>query len=116
MQQTSTKRVYKIWHDSVGKVIHWELCKKFNFHHTTKWYMQKSEPVLVNDTQRILWNFEVQTDHLIPARRPNLVLIDNKKRNCHLVDFAVQADHRVKMKESEKIDKYLDLARELRKL
>ena len=30
--------------------------------------------------------------------------------------FAVPADHRVKLKESEKKDKYLDLARELKKL
>ena len=32
------------------------------------------------------------------------------------MDFAVPADHRVKLKENEKIDKYLDLARELKKL
>ena len=32
------------------------------------------------------------------------------------MDFAVPADHRVKLKESEKKDKYLDLARELKKL
>ena len=35
---------------------------------------------------------------------------------CKIVDFAVQAEHRVKLKESEKRDKYLDLARELKKL
>ena len=33
-----------------------------------------------------------------------------------MVVFAVLADHRVKLKESEKKDKYLDLAWELRKL
>ena len=32
------------------------------------------------------------------------------------MDFAVPADHRVKLKESEKKDKYLDLAKELKKL
>ena len=32
------------------------------------------------------------------------------------MDFAVPADHRVKLKESKKKDKYLDLARELKKL
>ena len=32
------------------------------------------------------------------------------------MDFAVPVDHRVKLKESENIDKYLDLARELKKL
>ena len=31
------------------------------------------------------------------------------------MDFAVPADHRVKLKEREKKDKYLDLARELKK-
>ena len=32
------------------------------------------------------------------------------------MDFAVRADHRVKLKENEKKDKYLDLAWELKKL
>ena len=39
-----------------------------------------------------------------------------RKRTCKFVDFAVQADHRIKLKECEKKDKYLDLARELKKL
>ena len=39
-----------------------------------------------------------------------------KKRTCKIVDFAVSADHRLKLKESEKMDKYLDFARELKKL
>ena len=32
------------------------------------------------------------------------------------MNFAVPADHRVELKESEKKDKYLNLARELKKL
>ena len=39
-----------------------------------------------------------------------------KKRICKIVDFAVPADHRIKLKECEKKDKYLDFARELKKL
>ena len=35
---------------------------------------------------------------------------------CKIVDFAVPAVHRIKLKECEKRDKYLDLARELKKL
>ena len=37
-------------------------------------------------------------------------------RTCKIVDFAVPSDHRIKLKESEKRDKYLDLARQLKKL
>ena len=39
-----------------------------------------------------------------------------KKRTCRIVNFAVPADHRIKLKESEMKNKYLDLARELKKL
>ena len=40
---------------------------------------------------------------------------EEKKKTCKFVDFAVPADHRIKLEESEKRDKYLDLARELKK-
>ena len=35
-------------------------------------------------------------------------------RTCKIVDFAVTADHRIKLKENEKKDKYLHLAKELK--
>ena len=92
------------------------MCKKFKFDHTNKWYMYNPAPVLENATHKLLWDFNIQTDHLIPARRPGLITINNKKRTCKIVNFAVPADHRIKLKECEKKDKYLDLARELKKL
>ena len=39
-----------------------------------------------------------------------------KKRICKIVDFAVPADHRIKMKEYEKKDKYFDFVGELKNL
>ena len=39
----------------------------------------------------------------------------NKERTCWITYFAALADHRVKLKESEKRDKYFDLAKELKK-
>ena len=109
-------REYKARHDWVGKVIHWEMCKKFKFDHTNKWYTHNSAPVLENDLHKLLWDFNIQTDHLIPARRPDLIKINKNKRTCKIVNFAVPADHRIKLKECEKKGKYLDLARELKKL
>ena len=77
--------------------------------------MHNPAPVQENDSHKLLWHFNIQTDHLIPARRPDLILINKRKRICKIVDFAVPADHRINLKESEKKDKYLDLARELKK-
>ena len=90
------------------------MCKKFKFDRTNKWYMYNPAPVLENATHKLLWYFNIQTGHQIPARKPDLI-INKKKRTCKIVDFAVSADHRIKLKESEKRDKYLDLARELKK-
>ena len=34
---------------------------------------------LENDTLKLLWDFDIHTDHLILARRPDFIII-NKKR------------------------------------
>ena len=78
--------------------------------------MHNLAPVLENDSHKLLWDFNIQTDHLILARRPDLIIINKKTKICKIVDFAVPADHRIYLKESEKKDKYLDLATELKKL
>ena len=91
------------------------MCKKFKFYHTNKWYMNNPAAVLENDTHKLLLDFDIQTDYLISARRPELIIINNKKRICKIVDFAIPADHRIK-KDCEKKDKCLNFARELKKL
>ena len=72
--------------------------------------MNKPESVLENEKVKILWVFEIQTNPFISARRPDLVLINKKKGICHQVDFAVLVDQKGKIKESEKTDKYLNIA------
>ena len=44
------QKEYKTRHEWVGKVIHWEMCKKFQIDHTNKWYMPNLAPVLENNT------------------------------------------------------------------
>ena len=105
----------------VGKVIHWKLCKKFRFDHTNKWYMHNPASAQENETRKLLSNCDIQKGHQMSTRRSDFMIINNNKKKkkkitCRIVDFAVPADNRVKLKRSEKRDKYLDLARELKKL
>ena len=51
------------------------------FDHTTKWDMHKLEFVEENETHKILRDFEIQKDHLIPTGRPEKVTISSKKDN-----------------------------------
>ena len=113
------QKEYKTRHDWVGKVIHWEMYKKFEFDNTNKWYMNNPESLLEKETHKLLWDFDLHTDHLISARRPDLIIINKKKKKKRfykIMDFAVPADHRIKLKECEKKDKYLDLTGEFQKV
>ena len=40
--------------------------------------MNKPESILENEIHKILWDFAIQTDHLIPTRRSDLVLKDRQ--------------------------------------
>ena len=39
-----------------------------------------------------------------------------QKKSCHIIDVAIPEDRRVKEKEAEKVEKYQNLARELRRM
>ena len=48
------RREYKTRHDWVGKVIHWELYKKFKFDHVKKWYIHNFESIQKSETHKLL--------------------------------------------------------------
>ena len=83
-------------HDGVGKVIYWELWKKFILKHMNKSYMHDPASVLENESQNLL-DFDIQKDNLTSARWLHLIIMNNKKENmlnC-VQDW-------VKLKESER--------------
>ena len=67
------QKEYKTRHDCVGKVTHWEMCKKFKSDHTNEWYIHNPASVLENGIHKLLWDFNILTDHLISASRPDLI-------------------------------------------
>ena len=69
--------------------------------------MYNPETVLEDETHKLLWNFEIQTDHIILARRLNLVIVKTEKIEN------LPVDHSLKIKESEKRQLYQDFPKEL---
>ena len=110
------QKEYKRRHDNLGKIVHWKLAIKYNFEAGDKWCEHEPESVLENEVYKILWDFSIQTDHVIEARRPDLVVVDKKERSCKIIHLAVPGDSRIGEKEKDKVEKYQDLGRELRKI
>ena len=69
--------------------------------------------MLENEEAKILWDFTIQCDHLIQSRRPDIVVVEKRKKGCKIIDIAVPNDVRVGNKEQEKVEKYQDLRREI---
>ena len=67
------QKEYKIRHD-------WVMCKKLKFDHANKWYKHNPASIFENGTHKLLWDFDIKTDHLISARRPDLIIINNQKK------------------------------------
>ena len=75
--------------------------------------MNNTKSVLENEMDKLLWDFDAnRSPNLGQTTRPS---DRQQKRTYRIVDFAVIADPRVKLKKSEKKDKYQDAARELKK-
>ena len=96
-------------------MVHWKRARKCNLEAGDKWYEHEPESVLENEDYKILWDFNIQTDHVTEARRPDLVAVDKKRRTCKIIDFAIPGDSRIE-EEKEYIEKYQDLRRKLQKI
>ena len=48
--------------------------------------MHNPESLVENETHKLLWDFKIQTDHLISAKRPDLVIVNIKKRRRKLAE------------------------------
>ena len=70
------QKEYNIRYDWLWYVIHWEFCHKFD--HTNKCTTQNSSSRMrrINSV-----GYEITTDHLISARRPDFVMVNKKKTN-----------------------------------
>ena len=45
--------------------------------------MRNTASILEYDTHKLRRDFDIQTDHLIPARKPGLIIINYKKENLN---------------------------------
>ena len=107
------QKEYKRRHDWIKRRIQWKISGANGIHVKPKWYEHQQDEVIENDSCKILWDLTVQTDHFVTARKPGMIVIDKEH---FVIGFAIPYDTRVDDKEVEKINKYMDLVKELKKV
>ena len=63
----------------------------------------------------MLWDMAIQCDHHIEARRPDIIVMEKDSKKALIIDIAFSEDYNVIEKESEKVEKYQDFRREIKK-
>ena len=63
-----------------------------------------------------MWNQQVQTDRTIPSNKPDIIIRNNEKETCMLIDVAISGDRNVIKKETKKILKHKDLTIEIQRM
>ena len=64
--------------------------------------MHQPEAVTETEEVKMLWDFEIRTDRIIPARRPGIVVLNKSNGTATIIDVAVPSDRNIKTKEREK--------------
>ena len=65
-------------------------------------YVPKSVETSQGGKVTKLWNQQVQTDRTIPNNKPDIIIRDNEKGTCMLIDVTNSGDRNVIKKEAEK--------------
>ena len=87
-----TKEQYTKKHDRVCAQLHFNIWKEAGVQLDKKhWYehVPKSVETSQGGKVTILWNQQVQT---IPNNKPDIIIRDNEKGTCMLIDVAVPGD------------------------
>ncbi len=102
-------------HNQVAVIVYRNICHEYGLEvPRSKW---KTPPKVVeNDRAKILWDFKIQTDKLVMANQPDIVLIDKQQKKALVIDVAIPSDSNIRKKEHEKLEKYQGLKEELEKM
>ena len=66
---------------------------------SNKWYDHQPQPATENEKAKLLLDYSIRTDRVIPAHRPDLTLVDKTNNEVSLIDVVVSWDSRVEQKE-----------------
>ncbi|CAI9719282.1 Hypothetical predicted protein [Octopus vulgaris] len=99
------------------KFIFWRLSERYCLCKARKQYKRKSESVTENNDYKTLNDFTIPRDTLIDAQRPDIVVIDERKKETKVMTIAIPWEaHVINEKDLQKMEKYKLLKDEIARM
>ena len=100
------QKEYKKRHDNVCSYILWRPCEKHGVQGAQQRYKHAPDGIIKNKRYKIQWDFTIECDTNIEARRPNIVVIDKTTKEVKIVDVSIPGNVRVNERKAGKIENY----------
>ena len=92
------------------------MCGKYDMQREHYWWKHSPCSVVENNSIKILWDFNIFADHVISARRMDIIVIEKVFSVVTLINVSIPTDKHLTVKVEEKLSKYQDLRIELERL
>ncbi len=95
-------------HNQAAGIVRGNTCAKYELEvPRLRW---KTPPKVVeNDRARILLDFQIQTDKMVIANQPDIVVVDKQQKKAAVINVAIPSDSNIRKKEHEKLEKLEDI-------
>ena len=100
--------------NNVSATLHINIYQHYGIKTSKTPWKHHPQPITKNEEVKVLWDFEILTDKVMTARRPDIIVVDKTKHASTIMDVAASLDRKVKDK--DEILKYQDLNMKIHKL
>ena len=111
------KNSYITRHNSALKVLYWWILHKYGLEYQIRKWNDRKEPESTrkNENVEVHWNVRVLSDEKTDHNKPDMLVINHKKRKIRVIEMSCPWDKNIKKKYEEKDEKYQTIRQELRK-
>ncbi|TWW59398.1 hypothetical protein D4764_06G0009280 [Takifugu flavidus] len=104
-------KAYMERHNQVAGIVYRNICTEYGLEVPgSRW--ETPLKVLENKQAKILWDFQIQTDKMVVANQPDIVVVDKHQKTVVVIDVAIPSDSSIRKKEHKKLEKYQGLKEE----
>lgn len=105
-------------HNHTPDIVYRKICVGYAFEvPRSKW--DTPARVVENDQPKIPWDFQIQTNKLVMANQPDIVMADKQagsRKTAVVIDVGIPKDSNIRNKEYEQLEKYPGQREELEKI
>lgn len=108
--------LYLVRHNNCLKVLYWWVLHKYKLEERVREWNDIKQPEVRRENERVIvyWNAKVQSIEYTDHNKPDMLIIDKKKKEVIITEMSCPWDKNINRKTEEKNNKYQVIRQELR--